>query len=101
VKAARLRPPVLAGATLSLIGANALPTAQRKHRLQRRQRMLVQEVRRLDRREDRLRREIHALEHDPFYLERLVVETWHGRPAGAEAFRPYEAAPDDDGPPLD
>ncbi len=102
MKAARFLSPILAGATLILLGANALPTAKRKHRLQDRQHQLVHEIRTLETREHKLREEIHALEHDPFYMERMIVETWHGKPEGTEEFDPYGDTEDHrDPPPLD
>lgn len=88
MKAAQVLPPLLAAATLLLIGANALPTAHRKHRLQERYRHLDRAMKQERQSEQRLRAEIDALANDPFYFERLVVETWRGVPEGAIAFDP-------------
>lgn len=95
MKAARFLPPLLAGATLILLGANALPTAKRKHRLQEEQTRLVRELRSEDRRMNALVLEIEALRGDPFYLERMLIETWGGMPEGAEAFTDAHEDPGD------
>jgi hypothetical protein len=86
VKAARFLPPLLAGATLILIGANALPTAHRKHRLQEERIRLVHELRQEENRTRTIAAEIEALQSDPFYIERVLIETWGGAPEGAQAF---------------
>jgi len=79
----RILPPLLAGATLILLASNALPTVLRKHRLQRERHRLVKELRLEQERSARLRAEIEALRGDPFYLERVALETWGGTPSGA------------------
>ena len=95
MKAARFLPPLLAGVTLVLLGANALPTILRKHRLQREEQRLVRELRREDAAAARLRLEVEALATDPFYLERVLVETWGGAPEGTVPFhRLIQAAED-------
>jgi hypothetical protein len=92
VKAARFLPPLLAGATLILIGANALPTAHRKHRLQEERLRLVRELREEQDRTRVIAAEIEALQADPFYIERVLIETWGGAPEGAQAFYAEEEA---------
>jgi len=94
VRSARFVPPVLIAATLILLGANALPTIHRKHLLQRRRRILEQRIRRHARRTARLRLEIDALEHDPFFMQRTLVETWHALPEGSVPLDPPEAGLD-------
>lgn len=98
MKAARFLPPLLAGATLILIGANALPTAIRKHRLQDERIRLVRKLRQEEDRVQRIAAEIDALKKDPFYIERVLIETWGGAPEGARAFYTNEAI---DGPPVE
>jgi heme exporter protein D len=88
VKASRILPPLLAAMTLLLLGANAVPSVQRKHLLREERRRLEVEVKRGEREGARLAAEIEALAGDPFYVERLVVETWNGVPQGATPFRP-------------
>jgi len=90
VKAARLTAPLLAAATLILIGANALPTVCRKHCLLRERARLERELETERARGARLEAEVDALRNDPFYVERLFVETWHVPPPGAI---PLEPAP--------
>jgi hypothetical protein len=85
VKAARFLTPLLAGATLILLCSNAVPTVLRKHRLMEERRRLRIELEGEKRREDRLRAETEALQHDPFYLQRVLIETWKARPKGAIA----------------
>ena len=85
---ARCLPPLLAAATLLLLGANALPSIQRKHLLQEERRRLECELRDEERAARRLEVEIEALNHDRFYLERVYVETWRGVPQGAVPFVP-------------
>ena len=86
MKASRVLPPLLAAMTLLLLGANALPSVQRKHLLREERRRLEREVRREEREGARIGAEIDALAHDPFYLERMLVETWQGVPQGAVPF---------------
>jgi hypothetical protein len=102
VKAARFLPPLLACATLVLLGANALPTVQRKHLLQRERARLLRELEQEEREAARLRAEVEALAHDPFYLERMLVETWNAMPEGAVLFQPFVAghSPAPRGPPF-
>ena len=82
MRVSRFLPPAFAAATLLLLGANALPTTLRKHRLR-------EESHRLQRRiqEERLRTEkleavIRALNEDPFVLERATLEAWNSEPQG-------------------
>ncbi len=86
MKASRVLPPLLAAMTLLLLGANAVPSAQRKHLLREERRRLEHAVRREEREGARIAAEVDALVHDPFYLERMLVETWHGLPQGATPF---------------
>jgi hypothetical protein len=72
--------------TLLLVGANALPTVQRKQVLREERRRLERELRVEERAGDRLAAEVDALATDPFYVERMVVETWNGVPQGATPF---------------
>ena len=95
MRTSRLLPPFLAGATLVLLGANALPTSLRKKRLIEKTAVLRQELRHEEERRERLEAEIAALRNDPFYIERVFVETWRTTPAGA---RRLEIAPE---PPPD
>lgn len=88
MKAARFLPPVLAAATLLLLGANALPTVQRKHRIRSERAKVLQELQREERRAALLRAEVEALAKDDFCVERLLVETWHRTPPGAIPFDP-------------
>jgi len=76
--------------TLLLVGANAFPTVQRKLLLREERHRLEREVRQEERRGARLAAEVDALVNDPFYLERLVVETWNGVPQGAMPFAPLD-----------
>jgi len=88
VRATRFLPPLLAAATLLLLGANALPTVHRKHRLRRERAKVLLELQREERRAARLRAEVEALARDPFCQERLLVETWQQPPQGAIPFDP-------------
>jgi hypothetical protein len=72
--------------TLLLLGANAVPSVQRKHLLREERRRLERAVRAEEREGRRILAEVDALQHDPFYLERMLVETWHGVPQGATPF---------------
>jgi hypothetical protein len=87
VKASRALFPLLAGMTLLLLGANAVPTVQRKHLLREERLRLERAILREEREAERLLAEIDALRHDPFYVERLLLETWKGVPKGATPFR--------------
>ena len=93
MKAQYLLPAVLAGATLILLGANAIPTTIRRKRLERELGRLSEKLEREHERGAWLRVEIDALRHDAFYLERMLIETWNGIPDGAQAWTP----PDLDG----
>jgi len=88
VKATRFLPPLLAAATLLLLGANALPTVHRKHRLRRERAKVSFKLEREKQRALRLRAEVEALAKDPFCQERLLVETWQLAPPGAIPFYP-------------
>ena len=79
----RLLAPFLAGATLILLGANALPTSLRKKRLLEESGRLRMELRLEQERVERLAAEVRALRDDPWYRERLSVETWRTVPPGA------------------
>jgi hypothetical protein len=83
----RLLPYLLAGMTLLLVGANALPTVQRKRVLRDERRRLERVLADEEREGERLAAEVDALGNDPFYVERMVVETWNGVPQGATPFR--------------
>jgi hypothetical protein len=93
VKAARFLPPLLAAATLLLLGANALPTVRRKHRIRLERTKVLHELEREERRAARLRAEVEALARDPFCVERLLVETWRRAPPGAIPFDPATPPP--------
>jgi hypothetical protein len=86
----RLLPYLLAGMTLLLVGANALPTMERKQVLKEERRRLEGELRAAEREGERLEGEVLALGNDPFYVERMVVRTWNGIPQGALPFGPLE-----------
>ncbi len=86
-------PPLLAGATLILLGANALPTVHRKHTLQRERIRLEREIEVGVTHNRKLVLQIRALRDDPFYVERKLVETWEALPQGAVLF---DAEPDND-----
>jgi len=83
VRAAQLLPALLATMTLVVLLGNALPAAQRKHRLQHEQRLLLRERRLQAQRRVRLVAEHAALSSDAFYLERTYAETWATTPHGA------------------
>jgi hypothetical protein len=93
VKATRFLPPLLAAATLLLLGANALPTVHRKHRLRHERTRVLRKLEREERRALRLRAEVEALATDPFCQERLLVETWQQAPPGAIRFDPETPFP--------
>ena len=93
MKATRFLPPLLAAATLLLLGANALPTVHRKHRLRRERARVLFQLEREERRATRLRAEVEALAMDPFCQERLLVETWQRAPRGAIPFDPASPRP--------
>ncbi len=86
MKASRFLPPLLAGMTLLLLGANAVPSMQRKQLLREERRRLERELKVEEREGARVLAEVDALVHDPFYVERVLVETWHGVPQGAKPF---------------
>ncbi|HEX5139131.1 MAG TPA: hypothetical protein VFY93_19335 [Planctomycetota bacterium] len=94
MKVTRILPFLLAGMTLVLVGANALPTVQRKRLLREERRRLEREVSEEERAGLRLAAELEALGSDPFYIERLVVETWNGVPQGATPFGVLEIRDD-------
>ena len=83
--ATRFLPFLLGGMTLIVLFANALPAAHRKHRLQREQRILIDEFRVGAALQQRLRQQVAALRDDPFYIERTCAETWCIAPDGAIA----------------
>ena len=78
-------PFLLGGMTLVVLLANAVPAAQRKHRLQAEQRELVERYRAELVRHERLAATVHALRSDPFFVERAYAETWCVAPDGAIA----------------
>ncbi len=86
MKASRVLPPLLAAMTLLLLGANAVPSVERKHLLREERRRLERELRQEEREGKRVLAEVDALEHDPFYVERVLVETWQAVPQGALPF---------------
>ncbi len=88
MKAARFTAPLLAGATVILIAANAFPAVRRKHRLQEEHNRLILELRYELERGRLLRDHAEALAGDRFYLQRMLAETWRGVPAGAIEWRP-------------
>ncbi len=88
MKAARLTTPLLAGATVILLLANAFPTVLRKHRLQEERNRLIRELNLELERGRGLREHAEALSNDRFYLQRVLAETWHGTPQGAIEWRP-------------
>ena len=73
--AAKFLPPLLAAATLLLLGANALPSVNHKHRLRKERTRLVRELEAARKSEATLNARIHALRNDSFFLERMLVET--------------------------
>jgi hypothetical protein len=83
VTGSRLLTPFLAGVTLILIVANALPTSLRKKRLLEEAARLRVELRLERDRVARLAAEVDALRNDPWYRERLAVATWRTTPPGA------------------
>jgi len=91
VKAPRWTIPVLAGATVILVCANAFPTVLRKHRLQTERNRLIRELDRERERGRELRGRVEALSHDRFYLQRVLAETWHTTPPGAIEWRPGQS----------
>ncbi|MCK6461098.1 MAG: hypothetical protein L6Q95_14545 [Planctomycetes bacterium] len=86
MRVSRLLPHLLAGMTLLLVGANALPTVGRKQVLREERRRIERELRAEEALGARLAAEVEALATDPFYVERMVVETWNGVPQGATPF---------------
>ena len=90
MRSSRFLVPGLAAATLLLLGANALPTIHRRHRLEREKAGLKRELRIEQQRHETLRTTVHALRHDRFYLQRVLAETWNGVPEGAVAFQPQK-----------
>jgi len=88
VKASRLATPLLVGATLILLGANALPTALRKHRLIDEKRRVTLELHEQVERGERLAAQREAMRGDAFYIQRVTVETWKGVPPGAIRWTP-------------
>jgi hypothetical protein len=93
VKAARFTAPLLVAGTLILLGANAIPSSERKRILRDEVHRLERELAREEARAKRLAAEVQALHTDDFYLERLCVETWSLTPAGAVPFDPEGAPP--------
>jgi len=90
MKAARFLPPLLAGATLLLLCANALPSTHRRQVLRRERERLLRQLEEEETVGRRLRAEVEALRADPFYIERTLLETWRGVPRGAV---PFDAPP--------
>lgn len=88
MRASRILFPLLAGMTLLLLGANAVPSVHRKHLLRTERERLEREVLREEGEGLRLKAELLALAHDPFYVERTLIETWKGVPQGATPFAP-------------
>ena len=93
MRAAHILPGLLAAMTLIVLLGNALPAAQRKHRLQHEQRLLLKERRLQAQRRVRLVAEHAALTADAFYLERTYAETWATTPHGALEFDEVVATP--------
>jgi hypothetical protein len=91
VKASRFLTPLLAGATIILVTANAMPTIGRKHRLEQERRRLMQEYDAERTRASGLMQRVHAVQHDPFYLERRMAETYRTAPPGARRFQPIKS----------
>ena len=88
MNSSRFLVPGLAAATLLLLGANALPAIQRRHRLEREKAGLRRDLRVQQRRREELQTALRALRHDRFYLQRVLAETWNSLPEGAIAFQP-------------
>ena len=86
MRATRFLPALLAGMTLVMLFGNALPAAQRKHRLQIEEHKLLRERGAEFRRGNRLAAERAALQGDAFYQERTYSETWATIPTGAIEF---------------
>jgi len=91
VSATRFLPFLLGGLTLIVLFANALPAAQRKHRLQREHRELVDRCLAAIHERDELALTIEALRHDAFTIERVCAETWCVAPDGAISLRDLHA----------
>lgn len=86
MRAGRFLAPLLAGVTILLLACNVVPASNRRHRLLSDHRQLLKELAQEKARAQRLTAEIHALENDPFVLERVLVETWNEVPEGAMAW---------------
>ncbi len=86
-----LLPYLLAGATLLLLSANALPTTQRRVLLERERASLRERLREEERLRVRMEAELDALANDPFVLQRSACEAWRRLPAG---LIPWGAVPD-------
>ncbi len=80
--------PLLAGATVVLLAANAFPTITRKHRLQRERNRLIRDLSGEQKRGRELSQKLDAIKHDRFYLQRVLAETWRGVPEGAIEWSP-------------
>ncbi|MHC4957072.1 MAG: hypothetical protein ACYTGN_01755 [Planctomycetota bacterium] len=91
MKASRFLTPLLAGATIVLISANAVPTIGRKHRLEQERRRVMREYEAERARATDLMKRVHAVQHDRFYLERRVAETYRTAPPGATRFQPIKS----------
>jgi hypothetical protein len=94
MRASRCLPLVLGGMTLIVLLGNALPTSQRKHRLQRVRRVLLKQTRDESARTIRVNAEIAAMRDDAFYIERLYSEAWRIAPQGAILLNEVDARPD-------
>jgi len=97
VRFARVLPPLLAGATIVLLAANALPASMRRHALQRELRRMQERIRCAEDENARLREELQAIREDPFVLERFACEAWNLLPPGTVRYRDAVVA---DAPPA-
>ncbi|MGQ0613429.1 MAG: hypothetical protein ACT4PV_06815 [Planctomycetaceae bacterium] len=96
MRVSSLLPYLLAGATLLLLGANALPTTQRRLLLLRERASLRERLRDEERLRIRLEAELDALARDPFVLQRAACEAWRRPPPG---LIPWRAGADPRDPP--
>jgi len=98
LRLAPLLPYLLAGATLLVLGANAVPTTSRKALLLRERARLRARLLEEERRRARLEADLEALAHDPFVLERAAAEAWRRLPPGVlpwSAARPVLEGPEE------
>lgn len=84
--ARRFLAPVLLGATLLLLGANAVPALLKERRLESEVSRLKGDLARERTRGDGLRARLNALRNDPYYVERLYRRTWNAPPEHAIAW---------------